>query len=156
MLRFSDVQPGIVETSGNLGILELGPDGHAKLQFLLRSLIDTAKRELAESMVGLLTLGGAHVEIYGDYPGWTPRLDSRVLPLFIHACEDELKIKPRIAVVHGGLECGILKAVNPVLDCISCGPVIHDMHSPRERLNLPSVAQFFQVLTRVLGTIPAA
>jgi dipeptidase D len=61
-----------------------------------------------------------------------------------------------VLVVHGGLECGILRAAKPSLDCISCGPLIESMHSPDERVSLRSVDQFFEVLKEALRTLPSA
>ena len=37
--------------------------------------------------------------------------------------------EPIVEIVHGGLECGILSARIPELDCISFGPDIFDVHS---------------------------
>ena len=156
VVRFSEVHVGIVETSANLGIVSLGTDGLVAMQFLLRSLIDSAKADLGESLAGLLRLAGARLQIYGDYPGWQPDLTSRILPLFSEKCEGVLGLKPRTAVVHGGLECGILRALKPSLDCISYGACIRDMHSPKESVSISSVETFFRVLTEVLAASPTA
>jgi len=153
VIRFSEVQPGVVETSSNLGILKLGEEGPAYLQHLLRSLVDSAKAELGSLLHGLYRLGGAQVRIFGDYPGWKPDTQSRLLPLFAETCERLQGRKPRILVVHGGLECGILRALKPTMDCISYGPRIEHMHSPAERVNIASVDLYFRTLVEVLARL---
>jgi dipeptidase D len=156
VLRFSEVQPGVVETSTNLGILKLGEEGPASLQHLIRSLVDSAKAETGSVLSGLYRLGGAEVRVHGDYPGWRPDLSSRLLPLFKETCERLQGRPPGIFVVHAGLECGILRALKPSMDCISFGPRIEHMHSPDERVNIASVELFFTTVTEVLARIPAS
>jgi len=153
VIRFSEVQPGVVETSSNLGILKLGEEGPACLQHLLRSLVDSAKADAGSALHGLYRLGGAQVRIFGDYPGWKPDTQSRLLPVFAETCERLQGRKPRILVVHGGLECGILRALKPSMDCLSYGPRIEHMHSPAERVNIASVDLYFRTLVEVLGRI---
>lgn len=51
---------------------------------------------------------------------------------------------------HGGLECGLLIEKIPGLDAISMGPELHDVHSVRERLNVPSTQRTYELLCEVL------
>ncbi len=150
VIRFSDTHPGIVETSNNLAIVSLGSDSPARVQCLARGIIDSAKTETAESIAALMRMAGGTVEVYGSYPGWQPALGSDLLPVCIEVCGEVLDKKPNAAVVHGGLECGILRAARPELDCISIGPRIEAMHSPDERVHIGSVADFYKILSELL------
>jgi dipeptidase D len=154
--RFSDLQPGMVETSSNIGIIKLGSQGPAGIQIMIRSSVDSAKEEIGAAIAGLVRLAGGTGQVHGNYPGWQPSTQSRLVPLFSAACERVNGKPARIAVVHGGLECGLLKAASPGLDCISCGPLILDMHSPDERVQVSSVAAFWDILVEVLARLPAA
>ena len=154
--RFSDLQPGVVESSGNIGVMQLGAEGPACIQTLIRSSVDSAKAEVGAAIEGLTRLVGGTAKVYGDYPGWQPSAVSRLVPIFSEACFKTLGKAPRIAVVHGGLECGLLKAARPEIDCISCGPLILDMHSPDERVQISSVESFWKILVRVLESLPKA
>ena len=60
---------------------------------------------------------------------------------------------PEVKVIHAGLECGILGAAYPHWDMISFGPTITGAHSPDERVKVPSVAEFYKVLTAVLAEL---
>jgi dipeptidase D len=55
-----------------------------------------------------------------------------------------------VNVIHAGLECGIIKKLCPKLDIISCGPMILDLHSPDEALNIASFERFFTVVLLML------
>ncbi len=50
--RMSCQVPGVVETSNNLGMVDLGPAGGA-CNFMVRSLVDSASRALADEIVSL-------------------------------------------------------------------------------------------------------
>lgn len=57
--------------------------------------------------------------------------------------------------VHAGLECGVIGARYPEMDMISIGPTLSDVHSPAERLYVPSVGYVMELLLEVLQNIHA-
>ena len=56
----------------------------------------------------------------------------------------------KIDATHGGLECGIFIEKIPGLDAISLGPELHDVHSVRERLSVPSTERVYELVCEVL------
>ena len=56
-------------------------------------------------------------------------------------------------VVHAGLECGIIGAKFPGMDMVSFGPTIIGAHSPDEKVHIPAVQKFWQILLKTLETI---
>ena len=58
-----------------------------------------------------------------------------------------------VETIHAGLECGILSAKKPGLQCISIGPDLFDVHTPRERLSVPSAARTWDYLTALLAEL---
>ena len=56
---------------------------------------------------------------------------------------------------HAGLECGIIGGVYPNLDMISFGPTICYPHSPDEKVEIASVAKFYEFLLHTLKNAPA-
>ena len=48
----------------------------------------------------------------------------------------EIRQKPVITAIHGGLECGLFSEKMPGLDCVSFGPDFFDIHYPRENLSV--------------------
>jgi dipeptidase D len=87
------------------------------------------------------------------YPGWQPVFSS---PLLARASSLHQRLFGRPAAVkaiHAGLECGILKGKKPDLDILSFGPTIRGAHSPTERLQIDTVAPFWQFLTALLAEL---
>ena len=56
----------------------------------------------------------------------------------------------KIDATHGGLECGLFIEKIPGLDAISLGPELHDVHSVRERLSVPSTERVYELVCEVL------
>ena len=58
--------------------------------------------------------------------------------------------EPKIAALHAGLECGILSGKMPDLDCISIGPDLTNIHTPRERLHIASTERTWYLTLETL------
>ena len=52
--------------------------------------------------------------------------------------------------VHAGVECGVLAGKLPGLDCVSIGPDLTEIHTPRERMSISSVQRVWQMVLEVL------
>ena len=99
---------------------------------------------------------GAEITMSGDYPGWKPNIDSKILVTMKETYNKLYGKVPEIKAIHAGLECGILKAKKPELEIISFGPTIRGAHSPEERVQVSSVARFWDALKEVLARLAAA
>ena len=55
-----------------------------------------------------------------------------------------------VEATHGGLECGLLMEKIPGLDAVSMGPELHDVHSVRERLSVPSTERTYELVCELL------
>ena len=58
--------------------------------------------------------------------------------------------KPVIEAIHAGLECGVFAGKLPGLDCVSLGPDMQEIHTPRERLNVASAQRTWALICEVL------
>lgn len=153
VIRMSDAMPGLVETSTNLARV-LSSDGKLIVQCLLRSSVDTAKDDLAEMVSCVFELAGAKVELSGGYPGWKPDMNSVILNHMKNVYNKKYGKVPDVKAIHAGLECGLLGGVYPNWDMISFGPTIRYPHSPDEKVNIASVAKFWDFLVETLKSIP--
>ena len=52
--------------------------------------------------------------------------------------------------IHAGLECGLLAGKLPGLDCVSIGPDLLDIHTPREKMSISSVQRVWAFVCEVL------
>ena len=124
------------------------------VQCLLRSSVDSAKQDFANSIGSVFQLAGAKVEFGGGYPGWKPNMDSKILKVMQDTYQKLYGKVPEIKAIHAGLECGLLGGTYPRLDMISFGPTIVAPHSPDEKVNIESVGKFYTWLLKALKNVP--
>lgn len=152
MMRYIQDMPDVVETSNNLSIVK--SDGEKiYVATLTRSSVESRKEELASMIESVFTMAGAKVEFSGSYPGWQPNLQSRILNTMSKVYQDMYGVTPKIMTVHAGLECGILGRNYPEMDMISFGPTMRFPHSPDEKVNIPTVAKFWDFLVATLAAL---
>lgn len=144
--------PGLVETSCNLGILKTMEDS-VKFQISLRSSVESEKRELSDKIRYLTEFLGCDYQESGDYAGWEYNPDSKLQKIMVEVYEKMYGKQPKLEAVHAGLECGILTAKLPELECISIGPDMFDIHTPKERLSISSAQRVWEYLKAVLEAI---
>lgn len=141
--------PGLVQTSLNLGILTTAEEELCAV-FSLRSSFDSQKEMLKNRITCLMTQLGGHVEFEGEYTGWQYQEHSPLRELMAEVFEDQYGKAPKIEAIHAGLECGLFAGKIPGLDCISIGPNLMEIHTPRERMSISSVQRVWRFLTEVL------
>ena len=143
--------PGLVETSLNLGVMELTEE-ELILRLSIRSSVASAKELTAQKVQMTTELFGGTVTYTGDYPAWPYARNSALRDTCIAVFEKQYGRKPEVQALHAGLECGILSGKIEGLDCISFGPDQLDIHTPKERLNIASVGRVWEFLKEVLAT----
>lgn len=150
--RMSRHVPGVVETSNNLGMLDLHPNG-GSCNFMVRSLISSGSLALADEIVSLWALSGTKAEKEGFYPGWAPNPASALLKLCESVYRREFAADSQVQVIHAGLECGIIGDKYPGMDIVSFGPTIRGAHAPGERVEVASVERCWRLLRAILQEI---
>lgn len=153
VIRMSQDMKGMVETSTNLAIVEL-TGNEIQVNCLLRSSVDSAKLDLANSIGSVFALADARIEFSGEYPGWNPNMDSQILKTMQKSYKKLYNKTPDIKTIHAGLECGILGGKYPKWDMISFGPTIRFPHSPDEKIHIESVSKFYKWLKETLKSVP--
>ena len=141
--------PGLVQTSLNLGVMHLTEDG-LHFSYSIRSCIASQKAMLAQRVHAIVEFAGGTVSERGNYPGWQYARDSKLRELVLDVYRDLTGTEGKIEATHGGLECGIFIEKIPGLDAISLGPELHDVHSVRERLSVPSTERVYELVCEVL------
>lgn len=150
--RMSDSMPGLVETSTNLSIVEIA-DGKFSVKCMTRSLVDYGKAELNDIIQSIWELTGAKVTVDGEYGGWAPDMDSKILSVMRKSYETLFGVSPKVAAIHAGLETGIIGTTFPGMDMISVGPTLQYPHSPDERVNIASVKKFYDFIVYTLKNL---
>ncbi len=146
--------PGLVETSSNLASVKRNSENVITVTASQRSAIVSARENVSQAVGDAFELGGANVRRSGGYPGWKPNPSSEILKVASDVYRDLFGEEIRVKAIHAGLECGLFLEKAPRLDMISFGPTMRGVHSPDEKLNIPSVAKFWKHLVALLENIP--
>ena len=141
--------PGLVQTSLNLGILRL-EEKEAVATYAVRSSLASEKEMVCDKIECLAQLLDGHVTYVGDYPAWEYKKDSQLRELVADIYEKQTGKKPVIEAIHAGLECGVFAGKLLGLDCISFGPNLEEIHTPRERMDVASVERTWSLVCEVL------
>lgn len=148
MAMSADIE-GLVETSLNVGILKtIGTEIVASTA--IRSSIETAKHKIFLQVDTLTKLLGGYTETHGVYPGWQFDPDSKLRANMMRIYKEMFGKEAKVEALHAGLECGIMIAKIPGLDCVSYGPNIYDIHTTKERLSISSAARMWEYLLEIL------
>lgn len=147
--------PGLVETSTNLASIKMKEGNIIRVETSQRSSILSARDAMANTVRAAFELGGASVSFGDGYPGWKPNPHSAILEASKASYVRLFGKQPEIKAIHAGLECGLFLDKYPHLDMVSFGPTMRGVHSPDERLEIPTVQKFWDHLVDVLKHIPA-
>ncbi len=154
VFAMSQDMPGLVETSSNLASVKRTADNVITVITSQRSSIESARNTVSDVVRAAFELGGAKVECNGGYPGWKPNVKSEILKVACDTYKEIFGGEARIRAIHAGLECGLFLEKAPSLDMISFGPTMRGVHSPDERLNIPSTERWWRHLVAVLEKAP--
>ncbi|MDR2474510.1 MAG: aminoacyl-histidine dipeptidase [Bacteroidales bacterium] len=145
--------PGLVETSTNLASVKM-IDNKVAIGTSQRSSIESAKKDVLQMVESVFMLAD-RVTHGSGYPGWKPNRNSAVLQAAIQTYIQLFGVEPHVKAIHAGLECGLFLSKYPELDMISFGPTLREVHSPNERMHIPSVEKFWNFLLEMLKNYPA-
>lgn len=145
--------PGLVETSSNLASIKVC-DGTIKVVTSQRSSILSSRKDMSQMVSAAFILGGATVTTGEGYPGWKPNPSSEILKIAVESYKKLFGVEPKVKAIHAGLECGLFLQKYPSLDMVSFGPTLRGVHSPDERMLIPTVEKFWNHLLDILAHIP--
>lgn len=152
MFAMSKDMPGLVETSTNLASIKMR-DGYVEINTSQRSSVESQKHNMKNMVECALALACDEVTHGDGYPGWKPNVHSPLMEKTKAAYKDLFQAEPQVLAIHAGLECGLFLEKYPYLDMVSIGPQMYGVHSPQERLSIPSTGRCYKWLCRVLETL---
>ena len=146
--------PGLVETSTNLASIKMKPNHIIRVETSQRSSIASSKQDIANMVRTVFEMAGAVVTFGDGYPGWKPNPHSEILEIATESYKRLFGVDPKVKAIHAGLECGLFLDKYPSLDMISFGPTMQGVHSPDERMLIPTVDKFWKHLLDILKHTP--
>ncbi len=157
MVAMSKDMPGLVETSTNLASIKMKAEAdgtpYVEINTSQRSSVETQKHHIKDRVEYSLAMACDEVTHGDGYPGWAPNVHSPLLEATKQAYIDLFHTAPQVLAIHAGLECGLFLEKYPYLDMVSIGPQMYGVHSPQERLSIPSTARCYQWLRHTLETL---
>lgn len=156
MIAMSQEMPSLVETSTNLASIKMKSEKSAdfiEVNTSQRSSKEPAKHHLKWAVEQALSLACDEVTHGDGYPGWAPNPNSPLLEVVKKAYVDLFKSEPQVLAIHAGLECGLFLEKYPYLDMVSFGPQMYGVHSPQERLSIPSTERCYRWLCQTLQAL---
>ena len=143
----------LTETSSNLAVVRTEAD---------RLIVNTSQRSsvmsnlanMVNTVTAVFQLSGADDIVYSDgYPAWKMNPDSKIRETARECYVRLFGTEPTIIGIHAGLECGLFSERYPHLDMLSIGPTMRGVHSPDERLLIPTVEKVYTLVLEILKNI---
>lgn len=145
----------LIETSSNLANIRKKPDTKTiDILSSQRSSIYSARVNMANTVAAAFELAGAKVDIGEGYPGWKMNPNSEILRIAVEQYKRLFRKEPVVRGIHAGLECGLFSEKFPGMDMISMGPTLRGVHSPDEKLLIPTVQMVWDHLLAILKNAP--
>lgn len=145
----------LIETSSNLASIRKNAETKTiDVNSSQRSSIYSARVNMANTFAAVFELAGAKVEIGEGYPGWKMNPNSEILRIAVEQYKRLFKKEPIVRGIHAGLECGLFSEKFPGMDMISMGPTLRGVHSPDEKLLIPTVQMVWDHLLAILENSP--
>lgn len=152
VFAMSKDMPGLVETSTNLASIKT-LDGYVEINTSQRSSVESQKHNMKNMVECALSLACDEVTHGDGYPGWKPNVHSPLLEITKQAYVELFGEQPKVLAIHAGLECGLFLEKYPAWDMVSVGPQMYGVHSPQERLSIPSTQRCWKWLCQTLQSL---
>lgn len=143
----------MVETSSNVASV-VTTDNEITVVASQRSNVMSNLTNMGNTIKALFQLAGAEVTQGDQYPAWQMKQDSKLTEIVAETYRKLFNKEPQIIGIHAGLECGLFSEKYPNLDMVSMGPTLRGVHSPDERLLIPTVQMVWDHLLEIMKNIP--
>ena len=144
---------GMVETSSNIASI-ITSDTEINIVSSQRSNVMSNLDNMCSTIEACFVLAGAEVKHSDGYPAWKMRSNSDLQRIVKESYVKLFGKEPVVRGIHAGLECGLFSERYPNLDMVSFGPTLRFVHTPEERLHIPTVQMVWDHLLDVLRNIP--
>lgn len=137
---------GLSTASSNVGVIRMNETG-VHINCSLRGALESYIDEYALQIDTLAELFDFTTRHEARYPAWSFDVESKMRDTMKQVCKALTGKELGIMATHGGLECGVFKALKPEMDIVTLGPVMKDIHTPDEALNIASFDETYAFLT---------
>lgn len=143
----------MVETSSNVASV-VTENSKMTVVSSQRSNVMSNLDNQCNTLKAIFELAGAKVVQNDGYPAWKMNPNSELTKIAVDTYKNLFGNEPIVKGIHAGLECGLFSERYPHLDMVSFGPTLRYVHTPEERLYIPSVQKVWNHLIEILKSIP--
>jgi dipeptidase D len=143
---------GMVETSSNIASIH-SSETTIDILSSQRSNVMSNLDNMCATIQAVFELAGAKAYSSDGYPAWKMKADSKLTEIVVESYKKLFHKDPVVRGIHAGLECGLFSERYPTLDMVSFGPTLRFVHTPDERLHIPTVQMVWDHLLLVLKSI---
>ena len=148
-----DILGDITETSSNLASVCTDVN-RCIITCSQRSSVMSNLENMVNTVRSVFELAGADSITHSDgYPAWKMRTDSHLRDVAVECYKELFGKAPKVIGIHAGLECGLFASRYPYLDMLSIGPTMRGVHSPDERLLIPTVDKIWQLVLKIIKNV---
>lgn len=144
---------GMVETSSNIASVH-SSETAIDILSSQRSNVMSNLDNMCATIQAVFQLAGAEAYSSDGYPAWKMKANSELQKIVRESYVKLFGKEPIVRGIHAGLECGLFSERYPQLDMVSFGPTLRFVHTPDERLHIPTVQMVWDHLLDVLKNIP--
>ena len=142
----------MVETSNNVASVATS-ENEINIITSQRSNVMSNLENETNTVKAAFELAGAEIKMSDGYPAWKMNPDSKLTKVAVESYKKLFGKEPIVKGIHAGLECGLFSERYPNLDMVSFGPTLRDVHTPDERLHIPTVQMVWDHLLDILNNV---
>ena len=139
----------MVETSNNVASVQTS-ENEINIVASQRSNVMSNLENETNTVKAVFELAGAEVTMSDGYPAWKMNPNSKLTAVAVDSYKKLFGKEPIVKGIHAGLECGLFSERYPNLDMVSFGPTLRDVHTPDERLHIPTVQMVWDHLLDIM------
>lgn len=152
VLKMSQFEDNLVELSANIAPVHTSGN-KVTIAVFPRSAVDVLTTEIVEVYKQLAEVCGMDLKLGNQSPGWPLKEPSALRAMALEVFKAQNGFEMKAKSIHAGLETSYFYEKNPALDIISIGPNNIDIHSPKERLELATVAPHAKLIKGIIETV---
>lgn len=152
VIQMSKAIPGLVITSSNIGTVDL-KDGILEICVSIRATQGFVIETVMDQVSWIASTNGFSVEYSSRYPGWNYDANSKFRERTMEVYKQLRGEAMTTEATHGGMELGIWKDRMPHIDIVSFGPIMFDIHTPQERLDIASFERTYEFMIALIESL---
>ena len=151
VLRYRDVAPILPSISRNLARIRT-EESKIMVGFSSRAYTKEGLDYSTNELERIANEIGADYYHHERYPSWQDEANSPLVLKYQKAYYEATGKKTEPTLIHAGLECGLITSAVKGLSAISVGANVHDLHTPKETMEIDSMDRIYDTVCHFLKT----